>query len=205
MNSLFGTGFHYWVKGGVLLIPIAAAAFLIGYYFFRLDSALKIALSGSAGQEDEAASSLTAGAGPGKFRSGNPFFTGMIEFVLSGLRRGASVPELFAEVEEGVFPAFRRDLVILEALVAAAPLLGLLGTVWGMIETFRELALRTGGSPGQLASGISQALITTQFGLAAALPGVFGLARIRRRIGELESRVASLRAHIYLGLRRAGS
>lgn len=58
--------------------------------------------------------------------------------------------------------------------VVLAPLLGLLGTVIGMIETFKSLAmveLFTNG--GGIAGGISQALLTTQFGLIVAIPGVF--------------------------------
>jgi biopolymer transport protein ExbB len=69
-----------------------------------------------------------------------------------------------------------------DALTTAAPLLGLLGTVFGMVDTFAALA---GGAAAAdtaraVAGGISQALITTQVGLVIAVPGVFAAARLRR-------------------------
>ena len=68
----------------------------------------------------------------------------------------------------------KRLMAPLQPLVAVAmiaPLLGLLGTVWGMIEAFSTIALADGlGNPEQLASGISQALVTTAAGLAIAIP-----------------------------------
>lgn len=66
-----------------------------------------------------------------------------------------------------------RFSVIVRAVVAVAPLLGLLGTVSGMIETFASLGDMTLFSQsGGIAAGISQALLTTQFGLAVAIPGL---------------------------------
>jgi biopolymer transport protein ExbB len=53
---------------------------------------------------------------------------------------------------------------------AVAPLLGLLGTVIGMIETFQAITLFGTGDPKQMAGGISQALVTTMLGLIVAAP-----------------------------------
>jgi biopolymer transport protein ExbB len=55
-------------------------------------------------------------------------------------------------------------------LAAVSPLLGLLGTVTGMIETFQSITLFGTGDPKLMSGGISQALITTQLGLAVAIP-----------------------------------
>ncbi len=82
---------------------------------------------------------------------------------------------------------------ILGALVAVAPLLGLLGTVIGMIETFDTIA-GLGNVDGLISLGISKALITTQAGLAVALPGslVFvHLVRMRDRLKHLLQQVES--------------
>lgn len=68
-------------------------------------------------------------------------------------------------------------------LAAAAPLLGLLGTVTGMISTFDVIAQFGTGNSRALASGISEALITTQSGLVAAVPGLI-LGGILLRKGE---------------------
>jgi len=63
-----------------------------------------------------------------------------------------------------------RGLPLVKVLVAAAPLLGLLGTVTGMIGTFEVMSLFGAGNPQLMAGGISQALITTALGLVAAIP-----------------------------------
>lgn len=75
-----------------------------------------------------------------------------------------------------------RFQVLIRTIVTIAPLLGLLGTVGGMIETFdslQEMALFT--QSGGIAAGISQALITTQFGLAVAIPGLLVNQYLLRR------------------------
>ena len=85
-------------------------------------------------------------------------------------------PELELEkaYEDAAYRESRRLVQKLRPLVVVAmiaPLLGLLGTVWGMIEAFSSIALEDGlGKPELLASGIAQALITTATGLAIAIP-----------------------------------
>ena len=202
MNSAFYESFHYWLKGGFLLIPIAGVGFFIFFYFLRLNGRLKESLIMRPGLEDEIENNLNRGEPlHEKIRDSNGIFPGIVDYVSNGLSRGIGLTELFKEVWQETFPPLRRDLVILSALISAAPLLGLLGTVWGMILTFQVLALKTGGSSGLMAAGISQALITTQFGLVVALPGIFGLTRLRRKIQALEVRVISLQMHFSLGLR----
>ena len=65
-----------------------------------------------------------------------------------------------------------RNLTMLGTIATISPLLGLLGTVVGMINAFTGLTEITGANPDMLASGISQALITTAFGLFIAVPGL---------------------------------
>lgn len=67
-------------------------------------------------------------------------------------------------------PQLRRGLGILALLAAIAPLLGLLGTVTGIIETFQSITLFGTGDPRVMSGGISQALVTTVMGLVAAIP-----------------------------------
>jgi biopolymer transport protein ExbB len=66
------------------------------------------------------------------------------------------------------------NMSMIQALVALAPLLGLLGTVTGMIEVFNVLAVTGGGDAKSMAGGVSQATIPTMAGMVAALSGVFG-------------------------------
>lgn len=85
----------------------------------------------------------------------------------------ASVEMLTMRFEETVNTEARRlnvGLTTLTVFAAVAPLLGLLGTVTGMIETFQSISLFGTGDPKLMSSGISQALITTQLGLVVAIP-----------------------------------
>lgn len=67
-------------------------------------------------------------------------------------------------------PKLNWGLNMLRVLAAVAPLLGLLGTVTGMIQTFQAITLFGTGDPRMMAGGISQALVTTALGLSAAIP-----------------------------------
>ena len=72
-------------------------------------------------------------------------------------------------------PPLEKNLSVIKLLAAVAPLLGLLGTVIGMIETFQAITLFGTGDPKLMAGGISQALVTTMLGLIAAVPLLFVL------------------------------
>lgn len=87
---------------------------------------------------------------------------------------------------------FERDLRVMRICVAIAPLLGLLGTVTGMLTTFSALASGSGGEKtmAQIASGISEALITTETGLVVALPGLFLQYQLARRFDQYKAFLA---------------
>ncbi len=70
-------------------------------------------------------------------------------------------------------PPLEKGLSMIKLLAAVAPLLGLLGTVTGMIATFQSISLFGTGDPKLMASGISQALVTTMLGLCIAIPLLF--------------------------------
>ena len=99
-------------------------------------------------------------------------------------------------------PALERWQGLIKLLAAVAPLLGLLGTVTGMIATFQAITLFGTGDPKLMAGGISQALVTTVLGLVVAIPLLFmhGLvaARSKALIQLLEQQSAGLIA-LHLG------
>jgi biopolymer transport protein ExbB len=79
------------------------------------------------------------------------------------------------KMEEAILkerPSIESGLAILKIVAAVAPLLGLLGTVTGMIETFQAITIFGAGDPKNMASGISAALVTTVQGLVVAIPVV---------------------------------
>jgi biopolymer transport protein ExbB len=83
------------------------------------------------------------------------------------------VETLSLKLDEAILreiPKIERGLITLAILAAIAPMLGLLGTVSGMIETFQSITLFGTGDPKLMSGGISQALVTTELGLAVAIP-----------------------------------
>ena len=87
--------------------------------------------------------------------------------------RGMSVENLQLKLDDAILkelPSLERGLSTIKVLAAISPMMGLLGTVTGMIETFQAITLFGTGDPKMMAGGISQALITTVLGLVAAIP-----------------------------------
>ena len=94
----------------------------------------------------------------------------------------------------------RRYGRLIMTIVMAAPLLGLLGTVIGMIETFDSLGdMSLFSQSGGIAGGISQALITTQMGLAVAIPGLIVNGVLVRRQKNIEIELAQLKDILVAG------
>jgi len=82
-------------------------------------------------------------------------------------------------------PVYEKNLSTVKLLAAVAPLLGLLGTVIGMIETFQAITLFGTGDPKLMADGISQALVTTMLGLITAVPLLFVHNQLDTRSREI--------------------
>lgn len=101
-------------------------------------------------------------------------------------------------------PKINRWIMVIKIIAVVAPLLGLLGTVTGMIQTFQAITLYGAGDPQTMAGGISQALVTTVLGLVVAIPSVFAhwlVSNKARNIeGVLEEQAAGLIAQKYEGL-----
>jgi biopolymer transport protein ExbB len=88
----------------------------------------------------------------------------------------------------------KKFKVLITSIVIVAPLLGLLGTVIGMIETFESLGdMSLYSQSGGIAGGISQALITTQMGLAVSIPGLIVNGILDKKQKTLEIELAQLK------------
>lgn len=92
-----------------------------------------------------------------------------------------------------------RGLVVLETVAGAAPLLGLLGTVLGMIKVFRVISEQGVGQAGPLSAGISEALITTAVGLSIGIPA---LVAYNAFSAKAESLILDIEKYSSLLLRR---
>lgn len=93
--------------------------------------------------------------------------------------------EAIEEVGRQVAHELDRFLNTLGTIAAVTPLLGLLGTVIGMIRVFSTIVEHGVGNPGQLAGGISEALITTAAGITVAIPALIFYRYLRGRVDTL--------------------
>lgn len=91
---------------------------------------------------------------------------------------------------------YESSMIFLASIVSGAPFIGLLGTVWGVMEAFSSVAVQQSAGIQQLAPGVSGAMLATIAGLVVAIPSVFGynllLGHTRRMITELENYASSL-------------
>jgi len=91
---------------------------------------------------------------------------------------------------------YESNMVFLASIVSGAPFLGLLGTVWGVMDAFSAVSVQQTASIQTLAPGVSAALLTTISGLLVAIPCLFGynllFAMTKRLITELENYASSL-------------
>ena len=150
---------RHWVQGGNIgkfIILMAAAGVLFGIFNLIRLFLVKMAVSG---QKRKAQASKS-----------NPL--GRVMMAYDGAQNdNAEVVEL--KLDEAILresPKFEFGLNLLKLLAGVAPLLGLLGTVTGMIQTFQAMMIYGTGDPQLMAGGISVALVTTMLGLYAAIP-----------------------------------
>ena len=128
--------------------------------------------------------SLDAELNTGNYISGSPLSE--IEKLISDITLDQDQLENKIEaVLSNVEPVYEKNLSTVKLLAAVAPLLGLLGTVIGMIETFQAITLFGTGDPKLMADGISQALVTTMLGLITAVPLLFIHNQLDTRCREI--------------------
>jgi len=95
------------------------------------------------------------------------------------------IKERLEEVGRREAAELERGAEVVGTVASISPLLGLLGTVWGMIQTFEVIQVQGPGVIGSLAGGISQALITTMAGLSVAIPAVVAHRWLLARVDDL--------------------
>jgi biopolymer transport protein ExbB len=100
-------------------------------------------------------------------------------------RERAIVKEAIEDTGRHVIHELERFITTLGTIGSISPLLGLLGTVSGMIRTFNDITDQGVGNPQVLAGGISEALVSTAAGLIVAIPAVMGYRFLRTRVEHL--------------------
>ncbi|MDR5868235.1 MotA/TolQ/ExbB proton channel family protein [Halomonas koreensis] len=132
----------------------------------------------------------------GRLRDDNPLGRVLQRFHALGADHAPEALE--ARLDEALLaeqPRLERGQGLVKMLAAVAPLLGLLGTVTGMIVTFQSITVFGTGDPQLMAGGISQALVTTVLGLITAVPLLFAQtalsSRSRALVGTLEGHASA--------------
>ena len=171
--------------GGAVMVPLILVGVLLWYLLLLRYFSLRRGVTGPV------AAALTRARSDGNPPRG--VLGEAIAELLSLRSKRALAPSDIEPVIQQRRQQLKRHGRVILALVAAAPLLGLLGTVRGMIETFHALTeMALVSESGGISGGISEALVTTQMGLAIAIPGMLvarileGRARrLRRDLDEL--------------------
>jgi biopolymer transport protein ExbB len=187
-----------WLQGGSLMIMLLVISLILyfatleTYVFLRSKTAFKKSSKStliSWIQSPESADHET-----GK----------MLAYVGEGKETLGEARRRFDEIRACFLPQIDRRITFLSLLVSTAPLAGLLGTVMGMLTTFKGLSTSSGGKTIDfVAGGISEALITTQTGLIIAIPAYILINRIVSHRDQLEiffTTLESLTMQNYKGL-----
>jgi biopolymer transport protein ExbB len=132
---------------------------------------------------------------------------------LLGYLLGAAIAEVdlgYSAVEKAMEDAaaeqsarLMRKIEYLSIISTVAPMLGLMGTVWGMILAFMEFERKANPQVSELAPGIYKALVTTLFGLIVAIPAISAFGYFRNRIDELVAQTALTAEHVFADFKRS--
>jgi biopolymer transport protein ExbB len=184
--------------GGVLMFPIAACSLLLLAFVFERAISLRhgriiprpfvrrfLEQMRDGELDREGALALCA-------ESGSPVSEVFAGAIRKWGRPGVEVEQAIIDAGERVTNGLRRYLRVLNGIATISPLLGLLGTVFGMIRAFNAIATTDAmGRPELLATGLSEALLTTAAGLGVAIPALFFylffVSRVDRLIIDIDA------------------
>ena len=188
---------HIFEKGGPIMWPLLAASVLaldtvLERVFFLMRERMR--------RDPDALESFFASVDQGDVdgaiaigRASNYYVVRALGYALAHKERSLASAVLYAQAQE--IKRFRRGVPILDTVITLAPLLGLLGTVTGMMSSFSLIGGEL-SAPGAITGGIAEALIATAFGLGIAitslLPFNFLNARTEEARHELESAATQL-------------
>ncbi len=186
LTTLWEQAIEIWLAGGWAMIAIA----IISFVMFGLGSHVHLRLLGK-GFTSTREKTWRRWINHPEERKGP--IGELLNFV-TGAKTLKDSSIFFEELQATEITPFERDLRVMKICVSAAPLMGLLGTVTGMLATFAALASGSGGDKTMslVAEGISEALITTETGLVIALPGLFLQYQLTRKLERYKAFLAHL-------------
>ena len=173
MNEILQTMWHTWTTGGwvmaaMVLLALAmyasAAHLMMTAYHRGLTQATDIVLRNWVAKPEVAPASVRE----------------LVRYTQDEIHSVKDIEGRFREVEATQVSDLDRRIAFLNVLVISAPLFGLLGTVLGMLLTFKAIGIGGSSASEIIAKGISEALVATQTGMMVAIPGLV-MASIARR------------------------
>jgi len=166
--------YDFVVKGGVLMIPIALCSIIALAIFLERLWSLRRSRVIPRDFLIEIEDLIRREKIPEAITRCRKDASSMANIILAGIRnfgkRREIVKESIEEIGRREAATLERYINVVGTIAAIAPLLGLLGTVVGMIKAFNVISIQGVGNPSSLAGGISEALITTAAGLVVAIP-----------------------------------
>jgi biopolymer transport protein ExbB len=134
----------------------------------------------------------------------NPSFLGYV--VAAGLQEATvgydAVEKAMEDSAQEQAARLFRKIEYLSVIGTIAPMLGLMGTVWGMIQAFGEFSEKANPQVSEFAPGISHALVTTLFGLLVAIPSLAAFSVFRNRIDEYVAETSLQAEHVLQPLKQ---
>ncbi|MBC2605525.1 MotA/TolQ/ExbB proton channel family protein [Pelagicoccus albus] len=181
-------------KGGIVMVPLLGMFFVAILLSVLKFFEIKSVKSPKAGTLQRILDSLNSGNKQQALEAANSVDGPFGDLLVAGVEHADQDKELLEEVLYerllAAQPKLERFIAFIALTAAASPLLGLLGTVTGMIDTFKAITVFGTGDPATLSDGISVALITTEYGLIVAIPCLLCQALLSRiakgKLGEME-------------------
>ena len=196
-NTLQENVFSTWLNGGPIMLALAVLA-LIAYFSILQIVFYNLRLAQLRQDPNE------WGHWVDNPTDAEGMLSGIIHYTQEDIHGYADLDARFAILEARLIRPLDRHLKFSHTLVTAAPLLGLLGTVIGMLTTFKGLAVSSGATLDLVAGGISEALITTQTGLVLAIPGLFLINHAQGQRRALQAFIGRLRGLTFARLQTTG-
>jgi biopolymer transport protein ExbB len=190
------------VVGGVILVLSLTMAYLVFEHLLSIrrnaliPPALPEAVHGLLAERNPAGAREHCQSHPSFLSSVLSAGLGVIEFGYSDVEK--AMEDTATEQAARLF----RKIEYLHLIGTLAPMLGLLGTVWGMIQAFMEFEAKANPAVSELAPGIYRALVTTMMGLTVAVPAFFFFAIFRNRIDELVAEASLTAESVFADYRR---
>lgn len=195
-----------FIKGGVIMFPLG----LLSILGFAVFIEKLINLRHSKVLQSEIIHTIEQVRSPADvpmaIRTCERHNTPLANIIRAGLEEAASpvadVRQVMEDTGRREVKSLERYLVVLETVAAASPLLGLLGTVFGMIKVFSVISIAGVGKAGLLSGGIAEALITTAFGLSIGIPALVAYNFFDSRV---ENFVVKIEGVVHLLLKQIGA